>query len=751
MKPVVNGPSVSTTTANGSTPSQPIVPQYTLQGSIHFLLSEHRRFERERNLWEIEKAEMNARIAKLEGEKRGSERLKAWLERRVNMLEEALKRERGEEPIEELSEEASLVPPGLAQAGKPNVRPQSMGHSLSFLEIIDQTRDLHSSTERARSRDFLEKCLTEVTYLLSSPLVGPTQAEVQAARTQPATTAGAIVQQNRQGQGWTGAAPVTTTAVTSFTAQPSLDLPPPAPMPNGIIQRPAPTPPSVTAEPTPPSSTLNSDDEEVEVESVSYTVDRYGRPAAPAPAPNTSLPSIPIPEPVVIAEEVESPKDEIEMLEEKGEIGTSPVTGTSGGEGQGHPLGLPPSYTPSEERKEEQGDDVEWDLEDDEEEVIEVEDAQGAHEGGEEDNYDAEMRRAIEMETQSQTSDAPTEVEDEVLATEQWECRFEGRAHLSGVRAVAWVPETDKVVTGGEDGVIAVQNLPVSGGKDLKTTAIFRGHHGFVTSLAVSNGKIYSAGTDATIRVWTLPEDNNIEETDDDVLPATPDLMKHDVLVGHSNAVWDVKVSGDGRLLASAGADGMVKIWDVAGGRNKLKSSWRWKDKEEECEGVVPVNLGWVDGERIVVGWSSSEAQAEVRDAISGDVVKTLTCEGVTGVKKVVVKNGGEDVWVGYGDGVERTFSVSSGTSEEVANSSNGKSIAALAVSADGETEIVAEDDVVRFLQKTGDGEVDIWEFIEHAKKGGECVHDVAISSTGDRAASVGADGSVKVYVKERQ
>lgn len=69
-------------------------PEYTLAGILHYLQSEWRRYEKDRNEWEIERAEMRARIALLEGERRGVENLKADLMRRVKMLEYALRQER---------------------------------------------------------------------------------------------------------------------------------------------------------------------------------------------------------------------------------------------------------------------------------------------------------------------------------------------------------------------------------------------------------------------------------------------------------------------------------------------------------------------------------------------------------------------------------------------------------------------------------------------------------------------------------
>ena len=50
--------------------------RYTLPGILHFLQHEWSRFELERAQWEAEKAELQARIAFLQGERRGQENLK---------------------------------------------------------------------------------------------------------------------------------------------------------------------------------------------------------------------------------------------------------------------------------------------------------------------------------------------------------------------------------------------------------------------------------------------------------------------------------------------------------------------------------------------------------------------------------------------------------------------------------------------------------------------------------------------------
>ena len=58
-------------TNGGNDPNRPEAPDYTLSGVLHCLQSEWRRYERDRNSWSIERAELRARIALLEGERRG--------------------------------------------------------------------------------------------------------------------------------------------------------------------------------------------------------------------------------------------------------------------------------------------------------------------------------------------------------------------------------------------------------------------------------------------------------------------------------------------------------------------------------------------------------------------------------------------------------------------------------------------------------------------------------------------------------
>jgi striatin 1/3/4 len=75
-------------------------------GVMRFLQTEWHRHERDRNAWEIERAEMKSRIGRLEGDLRTSKRLHESLGKHVRLMETALKRER--EKVKKLSNNENI-------------------------------------------------------------------------------------------------------------------------------------------------------------------------------------------------------------------------------------------------------------------------------------------------------------------------------------------------------------------------------------------------------------------------------------------------------------------------------------------------------------------------------------------------------------------------------------------------------------------------------------------------------------------
>ncbi|KAG0231056.1 hypothetical protein BGW42_000532 [Actinomortierella wolfii] len=187
----------------------PSVPEYAFPSVLQFLQSEWRRFERDRNEWDIEKAEMKARIAYLEGEKRGIDNTKMDLMKRIKMLEFALRQERSKyvENMRVLQEQVgnnngdnagqkgvssntgattstSHPPPANQHAINKLNRMSTYSNSSQNMAHVSPTSatgiDL---VGKAKSREFLRICLQEISYLTAS--VPPSAALAMPATRQP--------------------------------------------------------------------------------------------------------------------------------------------------------------------------------------------------------------------------------------------------------------------------------------------------------------------------------------------------------------------------------------------------------------------------------------------------------------------------------------------------------------------------------------------------------------------------------------
>lgn len=126
--------------------------------------------------------------------------------------------------------------------------------------------------------------------------------------------------------------------------------------------------------------------------------------------------------------------------------------------------------------------------------------------------------------------------------------RARTNAHQGWLFSLAWLGDNRRVVTGGKDRLIRLHE-PGAPWRILQT---FVGHTSDVHAVAFTpdESMLASAGDDRTVRIWNTAS-GSLRQT----------------LSGHARQIPTVAVSPDGRLLASGSRDRSIRLWELASGR----------------------------------------------------------------------------------------------------------------------------------------------------------------------------------------
>lgn len=670
--------------------------QYSIPGILHFLQHEWARFEMERSQWEVDKAELNARIAFLQGERKGQENLKQDLVRRIKMLEYALKQERAKYHKFKYGtdlEQGDMVPPTFDESGVPEVNVDS---EAPFTSV--------SNISWKQGRQILRQYLQEIGY-------SDTIIDVRSNRVR--TLLGLNNNNNnptsddQQSSNINGEDPTKNNK--SFDGQGRKT--PAKKFSETMIME--------TEEAVMASFEFLSSQNDVDLDDDEEDDDD-----------NDDLDDVNDMEELRTAKRkpknlVMSDSDDVDAEAEEVLNELNLLTATEDNT----------NNMPSMDPAHWSGVDV----------------LGNRNKLNDEEPLDSTLGLG-ELAQLTVNNEADTSY-DQVEGTKEpfrktWNAKYTLRSHFDPVRALAFHPAESVLITASDDNTLKLWNLQKtvaakkSASLDVEPLYTFRSHDGPVLSLAMNatGEQCYSGGADGKIRCWTIPA-ANIDPYD------SYDPGVHSgCLEGHTDAVWGLSIHSQCMQLLSCAADGTVKLWSPTQSKSLLKTYTSEQDG-------IPTSIDFVRDEsnKMVTAYKNSAcvvfdletakplvridpSQFGVTNPVPGMQINRVVCHPTL----PLTITAHEDRYIRYFD------------------NTTGKLVHSMVAHLDAVTSLAVDPQGLYILSGSHDCSLRLWnldnktcvqEITAHRKKFDESILDVAFHPSKPFIASAGADGLAKVFV----